>query len=497
LASSLRSAVLRSPNYHYWAFGAIAIGTLGSVIDHGSTNVALPTIADHFETDIPSAQWVILGYALTISALLLPMGRLADIAGHKKIYIIGSLVMVIGAGLAGASSSLLMLILSRILGGVGAAMTQGTGMAIIISSFPPSERGKAIGLIMTVVGSGAVAGPAVGGLLVDAFSWRFVFLMNVPLSLLGIAAAAAVLRGRQSAQVSQGPGTKFDWLGAALSTGALITLLLAITNGHRSGWESPPILVAIASFFALLGAFIWWELRSPNPLLDLRLFRSRAFSFGISSGFFTFLGSSAMLFLMPFYLQGVLGFSPKISGLIVIPGAISMMLMGPLSGALSDRYGWRLFTVGGLASSAAGMFLLSRLTEASSLAMVLPALVLTSSGMGLFYSPNSSSVLSSVEQEKYGIVSSFLNLVRNGANIISLAMATAIVTATMASMGFEPSLDAVRQSTQLGVAHAFSVGLQNAFLVMMGLLLIAMALSAFKSEKVKELATVAPTGVRR
>ena len=492
LPSSLRSTILKSRNYKYWVFGAISIGTFGSVMDYGSVEVALPTIAGRFETDLPTIQWVVLGFAMTIVALLLPMGRLADIVGSKKVYIWGSLVFVLGAGLAGSSSTLIMLILSRLLQGVGAAMTQGIGMTIVISVFPPSERGKAIGLIMTVVGAGFVVGPAIGGLLVDAFDWPYVFFINIPLGLLGIGAVMAVLEKVGSPQGPRDQQSKFDWLGAALSAGALVALLMAMTNGHRSGWASPPILAAAVSFVALLSTFIWWELRTANPMLDLRLFARRTFSLGVSAAFLIFLGSSAVLFLIPFYVQGVLGFSPKIAGLITIPGALAMGLMGPLSGTLSDRYGSRWFTVGGLASSATGVFLLSRLTENSSLAMVVPAMVLTNAGMGLFYSPNSSSVFSSVEPQKYSSVSSLLNLVRNGANIISLAMATAIVTATMGSLGFEPSLDAVRESTQVGVGHAFSVGLRNSFLVMGSLLLLAMAVSAVRGERFKELEPVAP-----
>ena len=492
MASSLRSTILKSRNYKYWAFGAIAVGTLGSVVDHGSVNVALPTVAGHFNTDLPTIQWVVLGYTLTISALLLPMGRLADIFGSKRIYILGSLLFVLGAGLAGSSSSLIMLILSRILQGIGAAMTQGTGMAIIVYAFPVNERGRAIGLIMTVVGTGAVLGPAVGGLLVDAFDWPYVFFINIPLGLIGAATALAVLANIGSATGGQEKQAKFDWLGAALSTGALVTLLLAMTNGHRTGWASPPIITTAAAFLVLLVSFIWWELRTTNPMLDLRLFARKTFSCGVSANFLTFMGSSAILVLMPFYLQGVLGLSPRIAGFAVMPGALCMAIFGPLSGVLSDRYGSRWFTVGGLACTAIGLFLLSRLTADSSLGMVMPGLILTSSGMGMFYSPNSSSVLSSVELEKYGIVSSFLNLVRNGANIISLAMATAILTATMGSMGFEPSLDVVRESTEAGVGHAFSVGLRNAFLVMMGLILVGMVVSAVKGERVKELGPVAP-----
>ena len=490
MLSSFRAGFVNKPSYRYWAFGAISIGMIVSVIDHGSVNVALPTIASHFQTDLPTIQWVVIGYALTITALLLPMGRLADIVGRRKVFVIGSMVYVIGAVTSGFAVSLTMLILARILQGIGAAMTQGTGMAIIISSFPSNQRGKAIGLIMTVVGSGAVAGPAIGGLLVEAFDWPYVFFVNVPLGLLGIAAAILVLQESRTGQERESQRSNFDWLGAALSAGALLALLLALGNGHRSGWGSPPILISIAGFFVLASAFIWWELRTPSPLLDLRLFGRKTFSFGVSAAFLMFMGGSAVLFLMPFYLQGVLGYNPRTAGLIMMPGAICLMLMGPIAGALSDRFGWRWFTVGGLASSATGVFLLSRLTEDSSLAMVFPALILTSTGMGTFYSPNSSSVLGAVEADKYGIVSALLNLVRNGANIVSLTMATAIITATMGSMGFEPSLDAVRESTQAGVEHAFSVGLRNAFLTMMVLLVAAMAVSAFKWERAKEQGTM-------
>ena len=481
-----------SPNYKYWAFGAIALGLFASVVDLDAVIVALPTIAGHFNTKLPTVQWVIISYVLTISALLLPMGRLADLVGRKRVYIAGGLVFVLGAALAARSTTLVMLILSRIVQGVGGAMTEGNGMAIITSAFPANQRGKAIGLIMLIVGLGVVAGPLIGGLLVDAFGWPYVFFVNIPPVLLGIGASLAILKESRRGGGSRDSGSQFDWLGAGLSTGALIVLLLGMTNGHKFGWTSPVILVAMLGFLALLGAFIWWELRTSNPMLNLRFFGRKTFSFGVSAAFLMFLGTSAVLFLTPFYLQGVLGFSPTTTGLIMMSGAFSMTLMGPVSGVLSDRYGWRLFTVGGLASCAAGVFLLSQLTEESSLALVMPALILTNAGNGMFYSPNASSILNSVDLETYGIVSSLVNLVRNAGNIVSLAMATAIVTATMGSLGFEPSLDAVRETTEAGVGHAFSVGLRNAYLVMMVLLLIGTAVSAFKVQNIEESRSSAP-----
>ena len=481
-------------DYKYWAFGAVALGLFGSVLDQGSVSVALPVIATHFGTKLPTVQWVAIGYILAISALLLPMGRLADLVGRKKAYIVGGLVFVLGAVLASRSTSLLMLIPSRVVQGVGGAMTEGTGMAITTSVFPPSERGKAIGLIMAVVGLGAVAGPPIGGALVGALGWPYVFFVNVPFVLLGIAIGITVLEESRPIRRSEDAATSFDWLGAGLSTGALILLLLAMTNGPSSGWTSSATMLAILGFFTLLGAFIWWELRTPNTMLDLRLFGRKPFSFGVLAAFLGFLGTSAVIVMMPFYLQGVLGFSPWTAGLVMMTGAIGMTLMGPIGGVLSDRYGWRWFTVGGLAASVIGLFLLSRLTEQSSVTNVLIGLFLVEGGMSTFYSPNINSVLSSAETDKYGIVSGLLNMARNSGNIVGLAMATAITTATMGSLGFEPSLDAVRETAGPGVGHAFSVGLRNAFLVMVGLILVAMVVSAFKGERAVEMGTAAPAG---
>jgi len=167
------SAVKRSANYKYWAFGALSIGMFSSVVDYGSINIALPAVASHYHTGLQTIQWIVISYALTISALLLPLGRMADQIGRTKVYIAGSIIFAVAAGLAGAAPSLIMLILARIIQGCGAAMSQGTGMAIIMSTFPEGERGKAIGMVMTVVGVGAIAGPAVGGLLVGALDWRW------------------------------------------------------------------------------------------------------------------------------------------------------------------------------------------------------------------------------------------------------------------------------------------------------------------------------------
>jgi MFS family permease len=239
-----------------------------------------------------------------------------------------------------------------------------------------------------------------------------------------------------------------------------------------------------------MASFIWWEVRTSDPMLDLRLFQRRTFSFGSSAAFLAFFGSSGVLFLMPFYLQGVLGYSTVKSGLVVVPAALCMAVLGPISGRLSDRYGWRPFTVGGLALSVTGMFLFSQVTVDSSLALVLPALILHSSGNGVFYSPNSSSIISAVGQEQFGVVMGLLSLIRNAANVTSVAGATAVVAVTMGSLGYEPSLEAVRAGGA-GVGEAFTQGLRYTFLSMMGILTLAMVVSAFTFQHTHRAATPA------
>ena len=467
-----------SPNYKWWVLAAVGFGTFASVMTHGSVIVALPTIAAHFDTDLPTIQWVVIAEALTISALLLPMGRLSDLVGRKKVYLTGLAIFVGAAALAGFSNSILPLILAKVVQGMGAAMTQGTGMAIVTSIFPENERGKGIGTHMSIVGVGGMAGPVLGGLIVSGLGWRWVFFINIPLGLAAIAAALLIMDRRMFFQERR--GTRYDWLGAAMSTAALVTFLLVMTNGYRAGWGSPPIVAAMLAFAGFIGTFIWWELRTPAPMLDLRLFRSRVFALGVVASFLSFLGTSSVRFLMPFYLQGVMGLRPSQVGLVLLPTAVTMTIMGPVAGRLSDRYGWRPFNVAGLTLAAIGLYAISRVTTTSPLSLVIVAMVLQSAGTGLFSSPNAMSIFNAAESRRHGVVAALLTLVRNSANVSSVAVATTIVAATMASMGYGPDLGDVRSGEDTGVLNAFVSGMRLLYTVMGSLLLVGIAVSFFK-----------------
>ncbi len=474
----------RGENYKFWVFAALSIGLFASVADHGSVGVALPTIAEHFNTDLPTSQWVVIGYALTISAFLLPMGRLADIVGRKKIYLLGTVILIIMGVAAGFAPNIGALIGAKLAQGVGSAMTQGTSMAMLIASFPNEERGKALGLQLSVVGTGNVAGPAVGGFIVGALGWEWVFFATSTMAAAGLISAFLFIDPEQ-AEKGSNQGQKFDWPGAALSTATLITFLQTLTWASILGFDNPTIILSFVLFVGLLAAFIYWELRTPSPMMDVRLFRRRLFSLGVSANYIGFVGMSSVRFLMPFYLQAVLGLSPSQVGLTVVPGAICMIIMGPLSGRLSDKFGWRWFTVGGLLTSICGLLTLATLTANSHFALAVAGMIMQSAGMGTFYAPNNSSILSAVEPSKYGVISGFLNLVRNSGNLSGIAIGTVMVTTTMAALGHEPTLASVSSGGGESLLSAFTSGLRVTYLGMAAIVLIGVAASMFRGRPIR------------
>ena len=474
--------ITNSANYKWWVFGTISIGTFMSVVSGTGVAIALPTIAVHFKTDLPTVQWIFIGEVLAISILLLPAGRLSDIIGRKQVYLWGFAIFIVASLLAGYATSITMLIAAKVLQGAGSAMIQANGMAMIVSVFPEAERGKALGSHMSVVGVGAISGPALGGLLVSVFDWPAVFLVNIPVGIIAIAVSLSILdNARIGQRQGTGPPAKFDWLGATLSGAGLLVFLLTMTNGNQAGWGSATTVAGMVASAALAAGFVWWELRTPSPMLDIRLFKGRAFALGVASGWLSFLGIVAGIFLIPIYLQKVLEYSPGESGLILIPGALCMTILGPVSGRLADRFGWRVLTVAGMGLSAASLILLSAtLSEESSLSILIPILMLQFVGLGLFNSPNTSALLSVVDRSRFGVVSALTQLMRNSATVTGIALVTAIVVATMESAGAEPSLEAVSSDPE-----AFVSGFNKALLILGGFMVAGMVMAFLRGERAR------------
>ena len=455
-----------SPNYRWWVYFAVAIGMFLTVMDQSGVNIALPEISEHFDAALPTVQWLSLGYVLATSAAIMPMGRLSDMVGRKRVYVTGTAIFILFAVLGGMSQSLSLLITAKVLQGIASSAIQANGMALITEVFPERDRGKAMGMYMAIIGSGAITGPIVGGLLVGSFGWRSVFFAGVPVGIAGIIATMLVLKGRSAEQASTGSRVKFDWLGAGLSSGSLVAFLLAMTNAWRLGWGSPQIVGGIALSVVLAAGFILWELRAKDPMLDLGLFKNRVFSLAISARFVSFLGGSSVYFLMPFYLIQGLQLSPSRAALIMVPTSIAMAILGPVSGRLSDKVGTRWPAV----------------TVSTPEFMIVVAMMISGVGMASFGSPNSSAIMGAHPREKYGIVTAFVNLTRTSANVTGVALATIMVTITMGSLGYEPSLSAITDGGDEGARVAFIEGMARAFMVSTGLMAGATALSLLRGE---------------
>lgn len=472
--------IVESPRYKWWAYVALGTGMFLAVMDQASLAIALPRIADHFQADIPTVQWVTLSYVLSTSVVFMPSGRLSDMIGRKPVYVAGLLIFVGGAALAGSAPTLPVLLIAKVIQGVGSACIQANGMAIVTEVFPARERGKALGLYMMIIGVGLIAGPLVGGTLVSSLGWRAVFFASVPVGAVAVGAAMAVFSGGRP---SRSVVPRFDWAGAALSAWTLAAFLLTMTSAYRLGWGSTGIVIGFIATAALLAGFVWWELRASDPMLDLSFFKSRVFSIGVGARFLSFISAASVNFLMPFYLVQGLGYKTSIAGLLMVPAPVFMAIMSPIAGRLSDKVGTRWPSVVAAALSASAMFTFSRLSLDSSPVHVVVGMMLLGAGAGSFTATNTSGVMSSQQRAKYGIVSAFLNVTRTSADLTGIAIATTIVALTMTSLGQEPSLAAVADAGGDSARAAFVAGMRKAFLVAGSCLVLASALSVVRGRE--------------
>jgi EmrB/QacA subfamily drug resistance transporter len=460
--------------HKYRVFLVCVIGIFITVFDTSSSIVALPTIAVEFGTDLPTAQWVIIGNGLTIAALLVPMGRLSDLIGRKRIYVVGALIFALGALLAALSATIFALIGARVFVGIGSAMTQGTAMAILVGNFQARERAKMLGLQLGVVGLGAIAGPATGGILTGTVGWRMLFAITAIAMLIISIASQRTLRRRVKRPPSE--VEPFDYRGALLFSTFLIALLLTLTLGPRHGWLEPFTVAGGAGSAALLLAFIRVERHTAAPMLNLELFRIGAFGLGSLGAVVAFMGISSTRFLAPFFLQGVKGFQPSQVGLLIVPAALVTAIAAPFAGRLADRWGVRLFANIGLGITLLGFAMFGLLETTTPVWAVVVGLMVMSLGMALFSAANSASILNSVDASAHGLAAGFVNLCRNSGNVIGIAFGTAIVTLTMGANGYPPSLSAVGPAADPGILMAFTRGVDIASSALTAIALVVLVI---------------------
>lgn len=387
--------------------GAVGTGVFLATIDGSIVNVALPTLVREFGTDFASVQWVVLAYLLTLTTLMLGIGRLADMIGKKPIYTLGYLIFTIGSVLCGLSPTIYWLVGFRVFQAIGASMIMALGMAIITEAFPPSERGKALGISGAIVSVGIVVGPTLGGILIDTLSWRWIFFVNLPVGVIGTLMALRFVPA-----IRPPGGQKFDYLGALTLFISLLSLLLALSISQQLGFNNQMVLFLFAICGIFLITFLIIEWRYKQPMIDLRLFQNSLFSIGLITGLLSFVSIAGTIILMPFYLENTLGYEPRQVGLLLAVVPITMGVSAPVSGALSDRYGTRPITVIGLGLLLLGYIALSTLNlHTSALGYILRFLPI-GFGMGIFQSPNNSAIMGAASRERLGIVSGMLAITR-------------------------------------------------------------------------------------
>ncbi|MCP4426350.1 MAG: MFS transporter [Chloroflexi bacterium] len=448
---------------------AVAVGLLLTTIDGTIVNVALPTLVRDLQTNFAAIQWVVLAYLLTLATLLLSLGRLGDMIGKKPIYIAGFVIFTLGSVLCGLAPTVYWLIGFRVVQAIGGAMFLALGMAIVTESFPPQERGRALGISGTFISVGIVIGPTLGGFIVNALSWRWIFYVNLPVGIIGTWLALRFVPAFKPTGQQQ-----FDFGGAITLFFSLLTLLLGLTIGQQRGFGPLTYFLLLSSGLFLFG-FLTIEKRAAQPMIDLRLFRNKLFSVNLITGFMTFVAIAGTVILMPFYLENVLGFAPREVGLLMAVVPLFLGVVAPLSGNLSDRLGTRPLTVAGLLVLALGYYAMSTLNQQTTGLGYALRLLPVGIGMGLFQSPNNSAVMGSVPREQLGVASGLLAVTRTLGQTTGIALLGALwASRTAAHHGPDLTGGATVASSAAQVS-----GLYDTFLAIVVLMVVGLGLAVW------------------
>jgi EmrB/QacA subfamily drug resistance transporter len=420
---------------HRWlVLTTVGLGTFMSALDGSVVNTLLPVLSEALHTSIAGIEWVATIYLLVISGLLLSVGRAGDLFGHKRLFLGGFALFVVGSALCGLANSAHALIALRVVQALGAAMLMATSPAILTLSFPTSQRGRALGAQGTFTYLGLTVGPSLGGWLAEAFGWRSVFYINVPVGLAAIALAARSIADDHVEKAEE----RFDFLGASLFTAGLVALMIALNQGHDWGWTSPLTSGLLVIALALLTLFVQVERRRSAPMLDLSLFGSRTFSASAASALMNYACVYAVTFVLPFLLIQGRGLGTARAGLVLTAQPIVMAIVAPISGALSDRIGSRGLATVGMLLLAAGLVALGLFVADGSLTQIAAALALFGLGIGIFVSPNNSALMGAAPRNRQGIASGVLATSRNVGMVLGVGFAGAIFT-TVTARAASPS----------------------------------------------------------
>jgi EmrB/QacA subfamily drug resistance transporter len=419
----MRARIFAEENKKWWTLAAVAFGLFMIMLDNTIVNVALPSIQRSLHMSISSLEWIVTAYALTFAALLITGGKLGDLYGRRKMFIAGLVVFTLASLACGLAPNAGILIGARAVQGVGAALMNPATLSIITATFPPKERGQAIGIWAGVSALALAIGPLLGGLIVDNINWHWIFYVNVPVGVAGIVVSRWVIAESRDTSHEQ----SVDLPGLVTSGGSLLALSYALIEGNKHGWGSPEIIGLFAGAAVLLAVFIWLELRQRLPMLDLGLFKIGSFAGANIVAMLVSLGMFGVFFFISLYVQNVLGYSPTKAGAIFLPMTILIILIAPIAGKLSDRVGSRWLMGAGMGILGVSLLLYQRIGLHTGFWSLLPQLVLGGVGMALTMSPMTSAAMGSVPVDKAGVGSGVLNSFRQVGGSLGIALMGAIL----------------------------------------------------------------------
>ncbi|MGC8704075.1 MAG: MFS transporter [Athalassotoga sp.] len=429
--------------YKWLALSATSLGLLLGIMTGTALLIALPNIAEGLNAPMITIIWVLMSYMLATTVLVPSIGRVADMIGRKRLFVLGAAIFTIASLFAGLSQSGVELLVMRIIQAIGGSLMMANSTAIVTDAFPKGELGMALGINGMVLAVGSAFGPIIGGLLTTAIGWRWIFYMNVPFG--ALVTIWAWIQIKDIAPIPK--GEKFDWLGAISFTSGLFFLLYALTEGGFGGWTSPIVITFFILAAILIPLFVYIESKVKYPMLDLRLFKTRVQVFAYSSNLMNGISRGALMFLLIFYLLGIKNMDPFTASIYLIPFAVAMMIMAPISGRLSDRYGSRILSTLGLLITGVGLLGFAIFTRVDmSIAEVIIWGTVVGFGSGMFNSPNTNTIMSMVPPDRRGIAAGTRTMMNNAGSLVSIAMAFAIL-----SSGLTPqAMDALFIGAQIG-----------------------------------------------
>jgi EmrB/QacA subfamily drug resistance transporter len=458
----MKSRILDPENRKWWTLGAVAFGLFMIMLDNTIVNVALPSIQRDLNIGISELEWVFNGYALTFGVLMLTGGKLADMMGRRRIFIVGLVIFTLASLFCGLATSAAWLIGARVVQGVGSALMNPATLSIITATFPPRQRGMAIGIWAGVSGMALAIGPLLGGLITQHWSWNWIFFINVPVGIVGIVVARLAIDESRDTSANQ----RLDLPGLLSSAIALFALTYGLIEANTYGWTSARILSLFAVAAIGFVVFIVLELRQRAPMLDLKLFKNGTFAGANSVMLLVGVAMFGVFFYNSLFIQNILGYSAVQTGATFLPMTLLIILVAPLAGKFSDRVGSRWLMGGGMILLAISLLIFSRLNASSTFWDILPGLLVGGIGMAVVMTPTTAAAMGSVPVDKAGVGSAVLNTGRQVGGALGIAVMGAIIAAAVTAVPGTPA-----------AAAQFVTGYQHALEVAAGIALVGALLS--------------------